>query len=184
MHEKQESYILLYRYDTPTSVLGNLDGSCLLLEPWNFRNCRKVTGQFSRLRIISRQDFSVSSENRNCGSWPCSNAKWMQSAGLGHSWWGRCSQPAPFGSCSPKGIFLESRKTLSLASMALSQLFQRPLLNRSLSNEVCCKTCCSNWSVVYLGSVFLILATKQAGSHAGAPGISEHYHCCSFLVLR
>lgn len=40
-------------------------------------------------------------------------------------------------------------------------------------------------SSVYRRSVFLTLATKQAGCGAGTPGISEHLLCCwSFLVLR
>lgn len=116
---------------------------------------------------------------------PCSSAKQVQSAGLGHQWWERCSQAAPFGSCSPTEIFLETRKILSLVSMVLSQLFQSPLLNRSLSNEISCEICCANWSSVYFGSVFLTLATKQAGSDAGASGISEYVlYCWSFLVLK
>lgn len=95
------------------------------------------------------------------------------------------SRGCTIGSCSPTGIFLGSRKILYLVSRALSQLFQGPWLNRSLSNAGCCKTCCTNWSSVCLGSVFLTLETKQAGSDAGAPGISKHILCCrSFLVLR
>lgn len=163
---KQDLYNLYYRWHTSASLwkIGCVEpvAGTEILEVSH----RKITVQFSCLNSISRRGFYEFLQKRETASSSCSGAKQVLSAGWGHLW-GNCSQEAPFGFCIPTGMFLNSRKRLYLFSTPLSQLFQIPLFHRSLSNAGCCKTRCANWWPVYLGSVFLTLATKQAGSDEG-----------------
>lgn len=104
-------YIIYFIDVTPMSAFGNPDALSLLLGLWHFRNCSKITVQFSRLNSITRRDFYGFLQKRKTASSSCSRAEQVQSAGWGHLW-GNCSQEAPFGFCSPTGIFLWSRKIL------------------------------------------------------------------------